>query len=104
MDGSGSFGQVCFEVMGRKAPELMGGEFDMGEEGYAQNEGKREMFQFWMDEVPSELKMGDSLEPQFKRQVREYVTENYGFDPFEFEADGEETLTPSSEELESWWS
>ena len=88
-----------FEIMKRKSPELQPPEFGGNE--FTVNEGNREVFRFWLEEVPEELKFGNELEPSFKEAVREYLRTNYQFDPYEHEE--EEDATPTIEDLESWW-
>ena len=92
-----------FEVMKKKLPELAGEEQWGAQEGdYAANEGKNHVFQMWLEEVPQELKMGNDLEPEFKKHVREYVLQTQGFDPYDNDIE-QETEIPSSDELEGWF-
>jgi len=90
-----------FEIMKRKMPELAENDYDTE---YSRNEGNNFIFQEWLQEVPPEMKMGEDLEPGFKQAVRQYLLENYNFDPYEFEEDEEEPdIVPSPDELERWW-
>ena len=92
-----------FEVMKKKLPELAGEEQWGAQEGdYAASEGKNHVFQMWLEEVPQELKIGNDLEPEFKKHVRNYVLSTQGFDPYEND-EQQETEIPSSDELESWF-
>jgi hypothetical protein len=91
---------VYFQKMQEHAPEMMGQQWEAQETDYADNEGKRSVFQMWLDEVPPELKMGGDLEPAFREVVREYLKQTQGFDPYEFE---ETEAIPSADELESWF-
>ena len=89
--------------MKKKLPELAGEEQWGAQEGdYAASEGKNHVFQMWLEEVPQELKIGNDLEPEFKKHVRNYVLSTQGFDPYEND-EQQETEIPSSDELESWF-
>ena len=70
---------------------------------FARNEGKRFIFDEWLNEVPPDLKMGGQLEPRFKEAVRQYLITTQNFDPYEMSIEEEEAV-PSTEDLESWWS
>ncbi len=50
---------------------------------------------------PARMKMGNDLEPQAKRVVRQYLKDTQGFDPYEMEAQTEEADIPilSDEEM-----
>lgn len=74
-------------------PELGGSEFDTGDD-YQAREGYQFIFDRWVKEVPEELKVGDQLIPEFKQQVRDYLTtvgagqdpgRKYKFDPYDDE-------------------
>jgi len=93
---------VYFQKMKQHAPELMGEQWEAQSTDYAANEGKRSVFQMWLGEVPSELKMGDDLEPSFKHTVRQYLLETQDFDPYEFEETTDDVATPTADELNSW--
>ena len=98
-----------FNVMRRRSPDLNIPEF--GDNDFTQNEGNREIFNFWLEEVPEELKEGNELDPSFKQEVRKYLLESQNFDPYEYEEGIEDVENiedveddiPTSEELESWW-
>lgn len=97
---------VYFQEMQKEAPELMGEQWEAQETDYADNEGKRSVFQMWLGQVPPELKMGDDLEPNFKQAVREYLSQTQGFDPYYFEESQEQTndaAIPSADELNEWF-
>ncbi len=51
--------------------------------------------------APARMKMGNDLEPQAKRVVRQYLKDTQGFDPYEMEAQTEEADIPilSDEEM-----
>lgn len=92
-----------FEIMKRKAPELAGDqEYQVQEGDFGANQGKRSIFEFWLEEVPPTLKMGNDLEPTFKQAVREYLIQTQGFDPYEFNEEQEIDYTPSAQELNDW--
>ena len=93
-----------FSTMRRRMPELNEPEF--GDNVFSQNEGNREIFNFWLEEVPEDLKTGEDLAPSFKQQVRQYLIESQGFDPYELEGEGDDEVEndiPTAEDLEAWW-
>jgi len=64
------------------------------------------IFKFWLLQVPSDLKIGKELKPDFKNAVRSYLMETRNFDPYEYETIDEipdDIVTPSAEDLDSQW-
>ncbi len=92
--------QKFFEVSLQRMPELQESEYDLGNEFNAQ-EGPRAVFIEWLKEVPPELQQNGQLHPNFKEKVRQWLIQNYQFDPFENEV--EEMETPEPDEMENWW-
>lgn len=89
-----------FQTMEREAPEMMGEQWEAQTTDYAANEGKRSVFQEWLKNVPDGMKMGNDLNPAFKKVVRRHLMETQGFDPYEFEEAAD--ITPSVNELNDW--
>lgn len=93
---------IYFQKMQQHAPEMMGEQWAAQSTDYAANEGKRSVFEMWLTEVPSELKIGGGLEPIFKEKVRQYLIETQRFDPYEFEETSDDVEIPSADELNEW--
>jgi len=92
-----------FQTMKEEAPELMGEQWNAQTTDYARHQGNRAVFEQWLRHVPSELKMGRDLDPGFKEMVRQYLLQTQDFDPYGLEESSEDTVIPSSDELNEWW-
>ena len=93
---------IFFQTMQREAPELMGQQWEAQQTEYAAEEGKRAVFEQWLRQVPSELKMGEDLEPTFKQAVIEYLVQTQRFNPYGSEESTDDVGVPSADELNDW--
>ena len=92
--------------------EWGGQEWGASEQIYSKNIARKEIFDLWLDTVPQDLKVAGDLNPQFKRQVQDYLRQTRDFDPFEGEfgdvleddfGNEPDVEVPSVEDLEAQW-